>query len=305
MQIAHFSDPHVIDWSATHWRMFMNKRLTGGANFAIFRKKHHQRHVLEALIRDVSIAAPDHIVVTGDISSLAFSEEMRSFAALLEGECLDSNRVSVIPGNHDAYTRRSWTKRRALTELGRYATSDLGGGMPGFPFVRLRGPLAIIGLNSAVARPWFIASGLLGRSQLDVLSALLKAPQVRARYPVILIHHPPLAYASWIKEAQSGLIDRDHFLEVLEEGLDGRDATILAGHWHKRLRIRLDLPGHVELLVASSASHLGGSERRVAAYHAIHFTENDDGAVRVGEMEIRGFDPSRGQMMTLAKDDRR
>lgn len=300
MRIAHFSDPHVIDWSAARWKMFMNKRFTGAVNFSVFRKKQHLREVLEVLVRDVSHAAPDHVVVTGDISSLAFSEEMRSFAALLDSEGLDSNRVSVIPGNHDAYTQRSWTKRRALTELGRFATSDLSGGMPGFPFVRIRGPLAIIGLNSAVARPWFIASGLLGQSQLDVLRALLKSSQVRTRYPVILVHHPLLAYSSWIKEAQAGLIDSRKLLEVLKDGLAGRDALILSGHWHKRLRTRLDLPGNVELLVASSASHRGGSEHRVAAYHMINFVEGEDGRVRLGDVEVRAFDPAREKMMSTS-----
>jgi hypothetical protein len=38
-----------------------------------------------------------------------------------------------------------------------------------FPFVRRRGPLALIGVSSAVPTPPLMATGRLGRAQLDAL----------------------------------------------------------------------------------------------------------------------------------------
>jgi len=299
MRIAHLSDPHVIDWSETRWRQFVGKRLTGGLNFVLNRRKVHRLEVLEAILEDVARNAPDHIAVTGDISSLAFPYELRRFGDLLDRLGLEPTMVSVIPGNHDAYTRHAWVKRRTLAELGRFATCDLSGGMPRFPFVRLRGPIAIIGLDSAVARPWFVASGAVGHEQLDTLESLLEARDVRERFPVVLVHHPPISYPSWFKELHAGLMDREHLLEVLRRGLAGSDGLVLSGHWHDRHRTQLDLPGHVELLVAPSASHFGGPPSRLAAYHLIDLEETEEGGIKLDSVRARGYDPEAGEVIDL------
>jgi hypothetical protein len=121
---------------------------------------------------------------------------------------------------------------------------------------------------------------------------------VRSRFPVVLVHHPPLAHPRWLKEVQAGLFDRARFLRAMESGLEGRPALVLSGHWHFRHRSVLDLPGPVEVLTISSASFRGGGERRQAAYHLIRFRETPPG---IRGVEVRGYDPARGQVVTLAK----
>jgi 3',5'-cyclic AMP phosphodiesterase CpdA len=300
MRLVHLSDPHVISWRGVPWTSFLNKRISGAFNFALRRRGLHRVEVFEALVQDIVRVGPDHVVVTGDVSSLAFASEMRAFASVLDRNGLDPETVSFVPGNHDAYTRRSWVERTALTELARYASSDLHCGAPRFPFVRIRGPLAILGLSSAVARPWFVCSGLVGRAQLEAFGELLRAPAVRERFPVVLVHHPPIEYPRRLKEATSGLMDREQLLGTLAEGLDGRDALVLSGHWHRRVRARLDLPGRVELLIASSASHFGGPVDRLAAYHLIHFEAGDTGLVGPARVEARGYRPELGRVVELS-----
>lgn len=299
MRLVHLSDPHVIDWAGEPWTAFLNKRMSGAANFSLRRRGVHRREVLDVMLADIARLAPDHVVVTGDISSLAFSRELRDFAELLDRHGLDADRVSVVPGNHDAYTRRAWRDHVALSELARYASSDLHGGAPGFPFVRLRGPLAIVGLCSAAARPWFVCSGFLGPAQTRSLADLLRASAVRERYPVVLVHHPPVAYPKWMKEITAGLMDRRRFLETLGAGLEGRDALVLSGHLHLRKHVRLDLPGRVELLVAPSASDRSDKPARCAAYHVIHFEAGQDGRVGPTSVEVRCFDPHEGRVINV------
>lgn len=302
MRVVHLSDPHVIDWAGEPWTAFANKRVTGAANFMLRRRGVHRREVLDAMLEDVVRLAPDHVVVTGDVSSLAFARELRAFGEILERHGLDAGRVSVVPGNHDAYTRRAWLDRLALTELGRYASSDLHGGAPCFPFVRLRGPLAIIGLCSAAARPWFVCSGFLGPRQTRCLADLLRSPAVRERYPVVLLHHPPIAYPRWLKDVTAGLMDRRRFLETLGAGLEGRDALVLAGHLHARKRVRLDLPGRVELLVAPSASDRSDKPSRCAAFHVIHFEAGAGSRVEPSSVEVRCFDPQAGRVIDVVPE---
>jgi hypothetical protein len=62
----------------------------------------------------------------------------------------------------------------------------------GFPFVRRVGPVALIGVNSAVETPPFVAAGDVGAGQLKALDALLPRLEAEGLIRVVLIHHPPL-----------------------------------------------------------------------------------------------------------------
>jgi 3',5'-cyclic AMP phosphodiesterase CpdA len=263
--------------------------MTGWINFKLFRSRIHRREVLTALLADLKLQAPDHIAITGDISSMGFPQEFQLFGDLISNLGLRREQVSMVPGNHDAYTWRGWIKGSALAELGRFCTSDLHGGMPGFPFVRFRGPLALIGLDSAFARPPFVASGNLGREQIRCLADILRHESVRMRFPILLIHHPPLAYPSWHKEVEAGLLDRERFVMTLRRELQGNPALVLCGHWHRRRHVIIDSEGPIEAFQISSASRLGGDPERRAAYYLFKFSEGRCG-VRLEDVEVRSFD---------------
>src|SRR6185369_8811942 len=59
-----------------------------------------------------------------------------------------------------------------------------------FPFVRRRGPLALIGVSSAVPTPPLMATGRLGRAQLDALDRQLADLSTEDAFRVLLVHHP-------------------------------------------------------------------------------------------------------------------
>ena len=59
-----------------------------------------------------------------------------------------------------------------------------------FPFLRRRGPLALIGVSSAVPTPPLMATGWLGRAQLDALERMLAQLAAEHAFRVLLVHHP-------------------------------------------------------------------------------------------------------------------
>ncbi len=75
--------------------------------------------------------------------------------------------MSFVPGNHDVYVREAAVY--ATRQWGAYMCDDDGVG--GFPFVRRRGPLALIGVSTGVPTAPFLATGWLGTKQLAELSA--------------------------------------------------------------------------------------------------------------------------------------
>src|SRR5262249_11580287 len=144
----------------------------------------HKPFAVRAAARAIRALEVDHVVITGDLSNLALEVEFELARAFLTDDLgLGPERVSIVPGNHDVYTRGALRTRRFTRFFAPYLQSDLpelAGDIElgPFPFVRLRGPLAIIGLSTAVPRVPLVASGELGRAQLAALSRALDHDEV-------------------------------------------------------------------------------------------------------------------------------
>src|SRR5215212_8528227 len=115
--LAHLSDPHLSPLPTARLRDLAGKRALGYLNWTRNRHKFHRRDVLDALISDLQAQAPDHIAITGDLLNLALEAEFAPSRAWLESVGAP-DRVTVIPGNHDAYVRV--TQHRFAQAWGNY-----------------------------------------------------------------------------------------------------------------------------------------------------------------------------------------
>ena len=156
--LAHISDLHVTPVSGFSPGLTNVKRTLGLMNWHRGRKHVHKAEVADMLIADMLAARPDHIAVTGDLCNIGLPNE---YAAALNwlSRVGSPDLVSVIPGNHDIYTRIG---SHPGIELWRpYMISDrFGAELPGvaaaerkFPYVRKVGGLALVGVNSAGRDP--------------------------------------------------------------------------------------------------------------------------------------------------------
>ena len=156
-------------------RMVLNKRLTGWVNLKLNRGHTHRSSVVEAMMDDLRERRVDHVVITGDVSNLALEPEFEKALGFIERMGYAPTDVSVIPGNHDLYTQGAQKSRRFARFFAPYMTCDLDvashDAHPSgrFPYVRLRGPVAILGVSTAVARLPLVASGVAGAKQIDTL----------------------------------------------------------------------------------------------------------------------------------------
>src|SRR5260370_40963646 len=115
--------------------------------------------------------APGHVAITGDLVNLALEAEFAPSLKWLESVGAP-DRVTAIPGNHDAYVRG--TQHRFAEALGKYLVSDdKPDGGAAFPSVRRRGPLPLISVSSAAPAPPLMPTGWLGRSQLGAPERML------------------------------------------------------------------------------------------------------------------------------------
>ena len=107
--LAHLSDPHLGPLPRPRLAELASKRLLGFVNWHLRRHACHRPDVLDALIADVSAAAPDHIAITGDLINIALEEEFGPARAWLD-RVGAPDRVSFVPGNHDIYVRATYNE---------------------------------------------------------------------------------------------------------------------------------------------------------------------------------------------------
>ena len=270
-RLAHLSDPHLAPLPAARLRDLAGKRAFGYLNWTRNRHKFHRRDVLDALVSDMQAQAPDHIAITGDLVNLALEAEFAPSRAWLESVGAP-DRVTVIPGNHDAYVRA--TRHHFAEAWGHYFDGDDGrdGGVM-FPSLRRRGPLAMISVSSAVPTPPLMATG-----RLEGVLAGLSAEQA---FRVLLIHHP-LHSDSRVKR----LTDSSKLLALLKRhGVE----LILHGHDHVHSTIWIDGPnGAMPAIGVPSASAVAHGRYPGAAYNL--FSIERDGDAWHCEQTIRGID---------------
>jgi 3',5'-cyclic AMP phosphodiesterase CpdA len=269
VRIAHLSDLHLLSLEgAVPYRLF-NKRITGYLNIRFHRKSVHKPFAVEAAARAIGGLGVDQVVITGDVSNLALENEFELVRAFLADHLrLPPERVSLVPGNHDAYTGGAHRSRRFARAFAAHLRSDLPDLTPPgevFPYVHLRGPAAIIGLSTALPRPPLVASGAIGQVQLQALERILAHPDVKDRTPVILQHHPihnPPSRATQVLEGLRDAEDEARILAKVRRGL------VLHGHLHRRIHRRLPTDrGHLEAVGATSASLLHESDERMAGFN--------------------------------------
>ena len=255
--LAHLSDPHLAPLPKPRFLELIGKRVTGYINWQRRRRFIHDADVLKKIVADVKTQAADHITITGDLTNIALPEEFVRGRAWLEALGTPAG-VTVILGNHDAYVRAAAGEPER--RWGDYMRGDDGGSE--FPFVRRRGPLALIGLSTAVPTAPLMATGRLGEAQLARLGETLAALARENAFRVVLIHHPPVSEAKPHKR----LIDAAGFLHVI--GQHGAE-LVLHGHDHLHMLNWLTGPKgtRVPAVGVPSASGAWATSKNAAAYN--------------------------------------
>src|SRR3954452_15768324 len=218
--LAHLSDPHLAPLPRPRPRDLLSKRGLGYINWLRKRRTIHRPEMLAALVEDLANRAPDHIAVTGDLINLSLTEEYAPALAWLAA-LGDPHDVTFVPGNHDCYVG-------AASGLAERHWADFMRGDSGesFPFVRRRGPLALIGLSTSLPTPPLAATGRLHGDQIARLGALLAKLKREPAFRVILIHPPPVEGANYFRRLTNAAALRD---VLREHGAE----LVLHGHHHE------------------------------------------------------------------------
>ena len=288
--LAHLSDFHLSSPDKVKAPDLLNKRIFGYLKWRLSRGRTHRKEVLEALLRDLLIAEPDHIVVTGDLTHLGLPVEFREARSILQ-TIGSPSQITVIPGNHDAYVRTDWNStfrlwadymvsdrhfRRGETEIDSQQI---------FPSLRVREFVALVGVSTARPSGLFLAVGSVGELQLRELERILSETGQQGLFRVVLIHHPPLpVVVSWRKRLTDAEALR---LTLARQGVE----LVLHGHTHRGSRGHFDTTvGQAQTMGVSSASAAGRAQKHRARYHIYRLKKNTHGWKMA--VSVRCFSPS-------------
>lgn len=256
--LAHVSDLHLPFESALSPLQRLSKRQL--SRWAWRRRRAlHRTEILEALTADLRVQSADHIVVTGDIANFSLPEEFRRAALWLEA-LAPADRISVVPGNHDALVRVA--DREGLGQLAAWTRAERG-----WPSVHRLQWLAIVGLNSARPTAPLLARGHIGRDQLSRLEEILATEREAGRTRIVLLHHPVADGAVGWRKA---LADRAELQGVLRhEGAE----LVLHGHAREaRFDALVGPQGPIPCLCVPSSSALPNPRDEGARWHRLTFS---------------------------------
>ncbi len=190
MKIAHLSDLHICQQS-----------------------RPNNLYRTELLIQYALDQGTDHFVITGDLIHLAREEDFIALRALfMKYDLLDSDRLSLVIGNHDIYggvhlaedvvkfpqkcqavdynmmiEKYNTYFFEAFENTYRYSPDA------GYPFVKTVNDVAFIGINStteySIFRNPFASKGVIEKSQLTGLKHILSRLRHQQVLKFVMMHH--------------------------------------------------------------------------------------------------------------------
>jgi 3',5'-cyclic AMP phosphodiesterase CpdA len=180
----------------------------------------HDEQLVAAVERGIDSLAPDLVVISGDFTQRARTDQFAEACRFLERLQKSGHEVLGVPGNHDVPLYD--VLRRFLSPLSRYRRfidDSL------CPFVELPG-VAVLGINTA--RSLTFKDGRINHEQVEFIRETFARTSSEA-FRVLITHHP--LFALKVGAQATPAIGRQELAldAVQDAGVD----LLLAGHNHQ------------------------------------------------------------------------
>ncbi len=284
LRLAHFSDIHMPPMPKPTFIELTGIRILGLTSWQLSRKKIHRLKVFRAFEKDIKCQEIDHYAFSGDLVNIASKAEIKRGTAWLKSFA-PADKMSFVPGNHDAYTEdaianilNQWHDYMSpcaqgldiLQQLGIKLDTQVPHGP--FPYVRIFGRVALVGLSSAIASPPFLATGEMGEKQLKNLEKLLSHLKKEGYFRISMIHHPPLPRLTPQPRALNDVADLHKILTNTGSEL------IIYGHNHRNKITNITNKYGPSLCIGvASASAIATSHKPAASYNQILIDQTKKG----------------------------
>lgn len=240
-RIAHLSDLHLLEpavrlRTGTDWLRVHYLSLKRSLDYVARRAR------AESALKQAKQEGFDHVVLTGDLTEDGSLAQYEVLAEVLSTSGIPAERITLCPGNHDAYGI-AWEE--ALDgPLAPWAAASRGAAF-------LDGAV-VVPVSSAVPQHFMRSSGRVERDALEHAAQVAVGEPGRA--VLLAQHHPPYAVMhQWVH----GLLNHGEVTGLLEAR---ENVSVLHGHIHRRKERGLYLGGPLRIFspwaVADNAAPL-------------------------------------------------
>jgi Icc-related predicted phosphoesterase len=169
-------------------------------------------------LQEVRAKGVDHLLITGDLTEDGDLAQFEVLAELLAESRIPPERITLVPGNHDAYTDGGTYLEAMKGPLREYAPTSVVGAT-----LRFR-DVTIVPVSTAFHQSVLRSAGAIAEDELRRLAEIAADPTLSDRPLVFTQHHPPgrhfLPLFQWVDgllehTALSALFDRCPHLHVI------------------------------------------------------------------------------------------
>ena len=242
--IIHISDLHFHSYPQK-LSEFNAKRILGATNLLIRRASEFPLKRAKLLVEIIQKMEWDHLVISGDITQLSLEKEFSLAREILDPLLIKSERVTVIPGNHDRYINQHDGTDLFTKYFGEFF------GKNEIHVSEINQKWVIVGWDSAHPNDLRTAAGTVKSTTIQATEKLLHNFPDQTNF--IVVNHYPLTFPEDWK------FDRSHELynlvPVRNWILQNPQIRLyLHGHIHLNWVHRLPRDSAPELLLVNSAA---------------------------------------------------
>ncbi len=242
--IVHISDLHFHSYPQK-LSEFNAKRILGATNLLIRRAREFPLKRAKLLVEIIQKMEWDHLVISGDITQLSLEKEFSLAREILDPLLIKSERVTVIPGNHDRYINQHDGTDLFTKYFGEFF------GKNEIHVSEINQKWILVGWDSAHPNDLRTAAGTVKNITIQATEKLLQNFPDQTNF--IVVNHFPLTFPEDWK------FDRSHELYNLVPVRNwilqnSQIRLYLHGHIHLNWVHRLPRDSAPELLLVNSAA---------------------------------------------------
>jgi 3',5'-cyclic-AMP phosphodiesterase len=241
--LAHLTDLHMLERDHHQRRGMARTRLqflsTGAALDAEARLRRATR-MLQLAMR----GGADHILLTGDLTEDGVDSQFEMLAEALDLSGVEPERVTLLPGNHDAYVDFQAYDRALAGPLRAYRATSREGA------VTVLEDAVIVPISTTIEGQWFTRSrGAIRSNDVARVRRIASDSVSRDRAMVVAQHHPPSHHPVFAVEWFDGVDNVAAMRDLLYER---SRVHVLHGHTHRRSTKHLSGREHAQIYCAAS-----------------------------------------------------
>jgi 3',5'-cyclic AMP phosphodiesterase CpdA len=241
--LAHLTDLHMLERDHHKRRGLSRTRLqflsTGAALDAEARLRRATR-----MLQLAQRGGAEHILLTGDLTEDGVDAQFEMLAEALHASGVEPERVTMVPGNHDAYVDFQAFDRALAGPLQAYRATSHESARTVLPGA------VIVPISTTIEGQWFTRSrGAIRAQDVSRIRRVASHPISRDRAVVVAQHHPPSHHPIFAMEWFDGVDNVAAMRDLLQER---SRVHVLHGHTHRRSTKHLSGREHAQIFCAAS-----------------------------------------------------